>query len=84
MATRARPTESIGTAPMREFLGWVGWRPRTYAETMEAWASHCPRFTLWEDALAAGLIHIQAHPGAPIDQAAVALTPSGQAALREN
>ena len=66
---------------MREFLGWVARRPRTYAETMEAWASHCPRLTLWEDALAEGLIQIDGQRGAPIDQAGVALTSSGRAAL---
>jgi hypothetical protein len=84
MVTRLLPTEALGTAAMREFLGWIAWRPRAYAETMAAWASHCPRFTLWEDALAAGLIHVEAQPGAPIEQAAVALTPSGQAALQEH
>jgi hypothetical protein len=40
----------VVAAAMREFLVWVAFRPRTYADTMEAWGSHCPRFTLWEDA----------------------------------
>ena len=47
------------SAPMREFLEWVRFRPRTHAEAMEAWQSHCPRFTLWEDALEAGLIELE-------------------------
>ena len=42
------------SAAMREFLVWVAFRDRTYADTMEAWGSHCPRFTLWEDALDQG------------------------------
>jgi len=41
---------------------------------MEAWASHCPRFTVWEDALEARLVRVAG--------AHVQLTPDGQAALR--
>lgn len=44
---------------MREFLTWVSSRRRTYAETMEAWQSTCPRLTAWEDALGDGLIRIE-------------------------
>lgn len=76
-------TTPLAPAPMREFLSWVARQPRTYAETMDAWASHCPRFMLWEDALAAGLIDIDGRRGGPIDQAAVMLTSSGQVALSD-
>ena len=65
-------------APMREFLTWVARCPRTYVEAMEAWGSHCPRFTVWEDALAGGLVHV-ACPGS-IETASISLTPRGQAA----
>jgi hypothetical protein len=67
------------TAPMREFLVWVTRCPRTYADTMEAWSSHCPRFTVWEDALAAGLVQVEpcAHRGTAEQR--VCLTPLGQA-----
>jgi len=68
---------------MREFLSWVARQPRTYAEAMDAWASHCPRFMLWEDALAAGLIDVDGRRGGPIDQAGVTLTSRGQAALSD-
>lgn len=44
---------------MREFLVWVAFRPRTYADAMEAWGSHCPRFSLWEDALELELIELE-------------------------
>jgi hypothetical protein len=67
-------------APMREFLEWVAFRPRTYADTMEAWASHCPRFLVWEDALAADLISLVGDDGR-FGTAAIVLTPSGAAAL---
>jgi hypothetical protein len=68
-------------APMREFLVWVARCPRTYAEAMEAWASHCPRFTIWEDALAAGLVEIDDRRDLSTDQAPVRLTRLGRANL---
>jgi hypothetical protein len=52
----ARGVAAPLSGAMREFLVWVAFRPRTYADSMEAWGSHCPRFTLWEDALDMGLI----------------------------
>jgi hypothetical protein len=58
-----------------EFLAWISDRPRTYAEAMEAWRTSCPRQSVWEDALSAGLIQFE---GA--DQR-VTLTARGSAAL---
>ncbi|MBV9580241.1 MAG: hypothetical protein JO057_16760 [Chloroflexi bacterium] len=66
------------SAAMREFLVWVAFRPRTYADSMEAWGSHCPRFTLWEDALDQGLIVVE--PGLP-ESSGVCLTVQGRAAI---
>jgi hypothetical protein len=43
---------------MIEFLSWVANRRRTYSEAMEAWQSHCPRQTVWEDAMIGGYIEI--------------------------
>jgi len=43
---------------MREFLTWVSERPRTYDDAMAAWQSHCPRQTIWEDAMIEGLIQV--------------------------
>jgi|GEM_PF-5008986 len=42
----------------REFLAWISSRPRSYAETMEARRTSCPRHSVWEDALIAGLVRI--------------------------
>lgn len=50
----AESTETL----MQEFLSWVSTRRRTYDEAMEAWQSHCPRQTIWEDAMIAGLIQL--------------------------
>ena len=43
-------------SPTLELLQWIAQRPRTYRETIEAWRSHCPRLTIWEDAIASGLV----------------------------
>jgi hypothetical protein len=64
---------------LREFLGWVASRRRTYAEAMDAWRSSCPRHTVWEDALVGGLIQLEnGVAGGPSE---VALTPRGWAVL---
>jgi hypothetical protein len=64
---------------MLEFLAWVSSRSRTYAEAMEAWRSTCPRHTVWEDALADGLIRLEG--GGTVRQYEVALTPRGRTVL---
>jgi hypothetical protein len=46
-----------------EFLAWIERAPRTYAETMDAWRTSCPRFSVWEDAWLEGLVAIEdPHP----------------------
>jgi hypothetical protein len=42
-----------------QLLEWISDRPRSYAETMDAWRSTCPRLTIWEDALISGLVQVQ-------------------------
>ncbi len=64
-----------------DFLLWVASRPRSYAEAMEAWRTHCPRFTVWEDALADGLVAVDGGGGAGQRGARVVLTPRGQAVV---
>ena len=45
------------TRPLvRDLVEWVAREPRTYTEVMEAWRTSCPRLTVWEDALEAGLV----------------------------
>ena len=43
---------------MIQFLAWVADRSRTYAQTMDAWRSTCPRLSVWEDAIIEGLVRI--------------------------
>ena len=68
------------TAPMQRFLAWVAFRPRTEAEAMEAWQTHCPRSTVWENALGDGLIDLDP-PMAALGTARVRLTSRGQEVL---
>jgi molybdopterin-guanine dinucleotide biosynthesis protein A len=63
----------------RELLAWIAARPRSYDETLDVWRTSCPRHSLWEDAQLAGLVRVQ--PGA--GEGGVALTPLGQAVLRQ-
>ena len=64
---------------MIEFLSWVSSRPRTYAETMEAWRSHCPRQTIWEDAQIEGLVQLEG--AGNTNERRVVLTEQGRALL---
>jgi hypothetical protein len=61
---------------MIQFLQWVADRPRHRADVLEAWQSSCPRFPVWEDARAEGLVR-QAGGG----ENRVELTAHGRRAL---
>ena len=39
-----------------DLIEWVGGSTRPYAEVMEVWRSTCPRLTIFEDAMALGLV----------------------------
>jgi hypothetical protein len=56
-------------APTLQLLAWIAERARTYPETIDAWRSSCPRLTVWEDALADGLVRV--------DRGQVLLTAAG-------
>jgi len=58
-----------------ELLTWISCGRRTYGETMDAWRTSCPRHSVWEDALIAGLIRIEGKANE------VVLTPQGRALL---
>ena len=60
----------------RQLLQWIADTPRTYNEALETWRSSCPRHTIWEDALLAGLIECQ--PG----ERKLVLTARGLATLQ--
>ena len=60
---------------MRQFLAWVGERPRRREEVREAWRS-CPRISVWEDAVMDELV---AYDGDGL----IGLTPRGREAFDE-
>jgi hypothetical protein len=39
-----------------DLLEWIGADERSYAETMEAWRTSCPRLPVWEEANDRGLV----------------------------
>lgn len=63
---------------MIQFLSWVADRPRSYAETMEAWRTNCPRLSVWEDAVIDNLVRLEGEGGRM-----VRLTERGAALLRQ-
>jgi len=67
---------SAGAPPqllLRELLAWVGDRPRSYDDTIEAWRSNCPRHPVLDDAFTDGLVRV--------DSGAVFLTDRGRRLL---
>jgi hypothetical protein len=65
------------SAPIRELLDWIALRPRSYADTMATWTTHCPRLSTWEGALECGLVEVVRDNGG----SAVRLTAAGRATL---
>jgi hypothetical protein len=63
---------------MRQFLSWVDERPRSYAETMAAWRTSCPRLSVWEDTTLDGLVRLT---GAADGPTMVGLTERGRTVL---
>jgi hypothetical protein len=81
LAPQTRRGSAATVHPLtRDFLAWVARRPRSYADAMEAWRSSCPRFTIWEDAIADGLIG-EERGGGRLSEIQVVLTPRGRAVL---
>ncbi|MGH2535300.1 MAG: hypothetical protein ACRDJW_23815 [Thermomicrobiales bacterium] len=74
--------EEIAVGPLtHDVLAWIARTPRSYAETMEAWRSSCPRLTIWEDALADGLFRVERADNQRLSECMVVLTPRGRAVL---
>ena len=63
---------------MVDFLTWLAPGPKPYGEVMEAWRTSCPRLTVWEDAIDAGLVAHRHERGQP---AMVEITARGAALL---
>ena len=68
-------TVDASSGLLLQFLGWVGQRPRTYGQTMDAWRTSCPRISVWEDALIEGLV--ATHGAGAQGEAMVVVTQAG-------
>ena len=60
---------------------WVATRPRTYREAMTTWRTSCPRLTIWEDAIDAGLVRLCTRDGT---EPTVVVTPKGVEFMHSN
>ncbi len=67
--------DGAATSSVHELLEWVSARQRTYKDAQEAWGTHCPRHSAWEDAIAAGLIEVRRNGS---HGSLVALTAAGE------
>jgi hypothetical protein len=72
--------QTAAHALTQQFLAWVAEAPRSYAEA-EAWRRSCPHLSIWEDAIADGLIQFE--NGASMKQTRLVLTDAGRARLKE-
>jgi hypothetical protein len=70
----AQPAANAPPSLLRELLAWVAEAPRTYADTIEAWRSNCPRHPVLDDAFTNGLVRVS--------NGLVVLTETGRKALR--
>ena len=77
---RTLPTNTMPdptSALTLQLLEWISYRPRTYAEVLDAWRTTCPRLSIWEDACIDGLIAYE-----PDGDRIVTVSPKGQALLQ--
>ena len=83
MPDSSKPAASL---IMIQFLSWVADRPRSYAQTMDAWRTSCPRLSVWEDAVIDDLVRIggaDAGNGAVNGARSVTLTKRGREMLQK-
>jgi hypothetical protein len=50
--------QDAARALTQQFLAWVAEAPRSYADA-DAWRRSCPHLSVWEDAIANGLIRFE-------------------------
>jgi hypothetical protein len=81
VATKQQSRFNAADALTCDFLTWLADAPRTYAEVMDIWRTSCPRFSIWEDALADGLVQIENPSGKYSRDAHVGLTRRGHVTL---
>jgi transposase len=65
----------------KQFLAWVAEAPRSYADA-DAWRRSCPHLSVWEDAIANGLIQFK--NGSTMKDSQILLTGRGRSFLKLN
>ena len=73
--------QTAAAALTQQFLAWVEEAPRSYADA-EAWRRSCPHLSIWEDAIADGLIRFE--NGRGMQGSRLVLTPRGRALLERD
>jgi 6-phosphogluconolactonase (cycloisomerase 2 family) len=76
------PAERAHELAQIQFLEWIARNRRSYAAVQEAWRSTCPRLSIWEDALGAGLVECEQATGKPAMDCAVTLSDKGRSLLQ--
>ncbi len=79
-AYKSHAMQTAAHALTQDFLAWVAEAPRSYAEA-EAWRRSCPHLSIWEDAIADGLIRFE--NGASMQESRLVLTARGRALLKQ-
>ena len=74
------PQESNLDSLVFDLVEWIAKEPRTYAQTMDAWRTSCPRLTVWEEAQDRGFVVRTTKAGVT----SVAATPAGIDFLRSH
>ena len=72
--------QAAAAALTQQFLAWVAEAPRSYADA-EAWRRSCPHLSIWEDAIADGLVRFE--NGASMQDSRLVLTPTGKTRLKQ-
>ena len=70
--------QTAAPALTQQFLAWVNEVPRSYADA-DAWRRSCPHLSIWEDAIAEGLIRFESVGG--MQEQRLVLTAKGRKAL---
>jgi hypothetical protein len=73
--------QDAADALTKQFLAWVAEAPRSYAEA-DAWRRSCPHLSIWEDAIAGGLIRFE--NGSSMKESRLLLTARGRKQLNGN
>jgi hypothetical protein len=73
--------QNAAHALTQQFLAWIAEAPRSYADA-EAWRRSCPHLSIWEDAIAEGLVRFE--NDSSMKNSRIVLTARGRSFLKMN